>query len=305
MKRIFKTNICSIPCSCRLGLLLAIALGGVVFPEMAQSDTVPALLIPPVPPSVLMQSRGALVWDADSKELNTKLGDGTASFVFWFTNTSTADITINSVRASCGCTTAKVAPMPWRIVLGTNSPIEISVDLRGKQGTISKTVTVDTSAGVKTLRFKVNIPVAQAAPQSTQPAAQPESLDPDRLEGIQRAKADRQVVFTDPKCAACHADPAKGQTDGAVLYSGICATCHDSPERAQMVTDLHALKHETDLDYWLHWIEHGRAGSMMPAFGRSAGGPLDRQQIAALASHCVKTFQPKLSPETDPKQRVM
>ena len=112
------------------------------------------------------------------------------------------------------------------------------------------------------------------------------------LAGGQSALADRQVVFKDAACAKCHAEPAKGKTDGQQLYAAVCGTCHDSPQRAALVTDLKALKHETDSDYWKQWITYGRAGSMMPAFGDSQGGPLTQLQIDSLASYCVKTFLP-------------
>ncbi len=278
----------------RRSLLLATTVVGLSF-------SYPACAASPNPSPVAPgQCVPGLVWDSEFKEVSPKPGDAAATFTFWFTNASPEEVTINSVRASCGCTTAKVPALPWKITPGTNSPIEVSVDLRGKQGVISKTVTVDSTAGTKSLMFKINIPAPQPPQETTRPSAPSALLDADRVQGMKLALADRQVVFSDPQCATCHADPAKGQTDGALLYSAICANCHDSPQRAELVTDLRALKHGTDLDYWQHWIEQGRAGSMMPAFSRGSGGPLDQRQISALAAYCAKTFQPSGSP-----QRVM
>ena len=243
-------------------------------------------------PTASPQNLTALAWDSEFKELSTKLGDATAQFTFWFTNTSSEELTIKSVRASCGCTTAKVPALPWKIIPGASNPIEVSVDLRGKQGAISKALTVDTTAGTKSLTFKINIPNAPAAAEAAQPSAPSAQLDPDRARGMDLALKDRQVVFKDAQCATCHADPAQGQTDGEQLYSAVCANCHDSPQRAELVTNLRTLKNETDVDYWKQWISNGRDGSMMPAFSRSEGGPLNEQQIDALAAYCALVFKP-------------
>ena len=285
-----------------LGLWLVITVGGLSVQGMAEvADPLLHPAAPPLPVKILAapgspgapaQCQGALVWDSEFKEISTKPGEATASFTFWFTNASASEVTINSVRASCGCTTAKMAALPWKIAPGTNGPIEVSVDLRGKQGVISKAVTVDSTAGAKSLTFKINIPAAQPAQDNTRHETPVAPLDADRVQNMQLSLHDRQVVFKDAQCATCHADPAKGQTDGALLYSSVCATCHDSPMRASLVPDLRALKQETDLDYWKQWIAHGRTSSMMPAFARSEGGPLDDRQIVALAAYCAKTFQP-------------
>ena len=233
----------------------------------------------------------ALTWDAERKEYTTEPGDTHANYTFWFTNTSDKEVIINAVRTSCGCTVAKLPATPWPIQPGTNGPIEVSIDLRGKSGTITKSVTVESSAGVKALIVGVNVTGGTAAVGAFG-ANHPAMGDQERLENMQKSLADRQVVFKDAKCATCHADPAKGQADGSVIYRGICATCHDSPLRAAAVTDLKALKHETDIDYWKHWITHGRPGSMMPAYALSEGGPLNDTQIQSLAQYCMSAFQP-------------
>lgn len=251
----------------------------------------PAVTIQPIPSSFAQLTN--LTWDAVEKEVNTKVGDATANYTFWFTNTSPGEVVINAVRTSCGCTVPKLPATPWRIQPGTNGPIEVTLDLRGKSGAIAKGVTVETSAGIKSLIIKANIPTDAAAAGSftVNHSGHPPMADMERLENMQKALKDRQVVFKDAKCAECHAKPALGQTDGAAIYRGVCATCHDSQFRAAAVTDLKALKHETDLDYWKYWITHGKEGSMMPAFGKEHGGPLTEQQINALAAFCFNTFK--------------
>ena len=245
---------------------------------------VPVMLAAPANPN-------ALVWDAEMKEASPAAGEASANYTFWFTNTSQSEVVINAVRTSCGCTSTKLPTMPWHIPPGTNSPLEVSIDLRGKSGVISKAVTVDSTAGIKSLIIKVNMP-GGAQQTGLQIPGHPAMNDVDRLKNMQSALGDRQVVFKDAKCATCHADPAKTLAGGPQLYSAVCGICHDSVQRAALVPDLKALKHETDLDYWKQWITYGKAGSMMPAFGKVDGGPLSEQQIAALADYCMKTFQP-------------
>ena len=255
-------------------------------PAPAPQAAVAAAVAAAAPPAPA--NPNALVWDAENKELTPAAGEVNGGFTFWFTNVSPNEVIINSVRTSCGCTTAKLPSMPWHVAPGTNGSLDVNVDLRGKSGVISKAVTVDSTAGIKSLIVKLNLGGAQPIAGHTVPAMN----DVDRLKNMQSSLADRQVVFKDAACAKCHADPAKGVTSGQQLYSAVCGTCHDSPQRAALVTDLRALKHETDADYWKQWITYGRPGSMMPAFGDSQGGPLNEHQIDMLANYCAHTFRP-------------
>jgi mono/diheme cytochrome c family protein len=240
-----------------------------------------ANLFTPVDPNIIK-------WDAETKEHSAKLGDAEAKFTFWLTNVSPSEVLVNSVRTSCGCTVAKLPSQPWHIPSGSNGPIDVTMNLAGKSGMISKGVTVETSAGIKQLTVKCNIPVN--APGSL-PVQQSGTMgDADRLKNMQLAMADRQVVFKNQECAKCHAEPAKNKTDGRILYAGVCATCHNSQHRAAAVPDLRLLKHPTDADYWRQWTAHGRPGSMMPAYAESEGGPLNEQQINALVDFMMKAF---------------
>src|SRR5437867_1916356 len=121
-----------------------------IVPATPPQVAVPAA--PPVQPVVippLLQVAApsmpltALTWDAERKEYTTKPGDVTANYTFWFTNTSDQEVVINAVRTSCGCTVAKLPVTPWPIPPGTNGPIDVSIDLRGKSGAITKSVTVE------------------------------------------------------------------------------------------------------------------------------------------------------------------
>ncbi|HEY0550197.1 MAG TPA: DUF1573 domain-containing protein [Verrucomicrobiae bacterium] len=99
-----------------------------------------------------------LKWDADSKEYAAKLGEESAPFTFCVTNVSSADVSIDALRASCGCTAAQLPTIPYKLASGSNVTIKVAMDLRGKQGSITKTVFVESSAGTKPLLVRANIP---------------------------------------------------------------------------------------------------------------------------------------------------
>src|SRR5262245_50764321 len=82
----------------------------------------------------------ALVWDAEFKDYTTKPGERYAQFTFWFTNVASTEVVIRSARSSCFCTVAKLPEQPWSIAPGKGGPIEVTLDLLGKGGTVSKAV---------------------------------------------------------------------------------------------------------------------------------------------------------------------
>jgi len=101
--------------------------------------------------------------------------------------------------------------------------------------------------------------------------------------GVAAAKIDRQAVFKGD-CVSCHAANVKGRY-GQQLFASVCAVCHEANPRATMVPDLHDLKDPTSEEFWRAWITSGKAGTLMPAFSTSQGGPLDDLQIASLAAY--------------------
>jgi hypothetical protein len=101
------------------------------------------------------------VFDSEKKDYSARAGEASASFTFNLTNVSSAEVIVNRVSTSCGCTVAKLPEQPWHLAPGTNGPINVTVDLRGKSGTIMKSVTVDSSAGMKSLLVQVTIPPPQ------------------------------------------------------------------------------------------------------------------------------------------------
>ncbi|MGA3284941.1 MAG: DUF1573 domain-containing protein [Verrucomicrobiota bacterium] len=186
------------------------------------------------------------------------------------TNFTPINVTILSVRPSCGCTTAELPPLPWTIAPSTNGQIRFSVNLQGKSGTLIKTVTVSTDEGSKILMLRINI----------LPPVIPKMTEEERARDIAAAKIDRQAVFHGD-CAKCHLKNIQDKY-GKPLFDSVCGICHEAEQRATMVPDLHNLKTPTNDEFWRTWIAHGKPGSLMPAFATSEGGPLTDIQIASI-----------------------
>ncbi|MDB6017571.1 MAG: hypothetical protein JWR19_2060 [Pedosphaera sp.] len=237
--------------------------------------------IPPIPAAATPASPGdSLVWDALKKDQETKPGQTSAGFFFSVTNTASSDVVIDHVQTSCGCTVAKIPSQPWILKPGADGRMDVSVDLKGKSGTIYKTVTVFfTNGAPKQLTIQVVIPDS------------PEMV---RFRNQQMAIADRQGVFKGD-CARCHVEPTRGLL-GKELFATACGICHESEHRASMVPNLHALNHSTDHIYWTQWISNGKAGTLMPAFAADQGGPLSADQIASLADYLSQSISPHPQP---------
>lgn len=86
--------------------------------------------------------------------------NGKVSCVFEFTNTGKADLVLQKVRASCGCTTPEWTKEP--VKPGEKGTVKATYNASGRPGAFSKTITVTTNAGEKRLSIKGEvIPKAQ------------------------------------------------------------------------------------------------------------------------------------------------
>lgn len=230
--------------------------------------------------SVPVSSAG-LVWDSDMKATNVMAGESAACFTFNFTNVSASSITVLGVHPSCGCTTAQMPPLPWKIASGTNGQIGITVNIAGKSGTLLKTVNIVTEGGSKLISLKITV----------LPSTRPELSADVRVHNLALAQADRQAVFRGD-CADCHVKPG-GNKLGRELYDADCAICHEGGHRATMVPDLHTLSQTTTIEFWRTWIAYGRPHSLMPAFAIGEGGPLTDTQITSLADFIMAAIPSK------------
>jgi len=247
-------------------LLLAGALG------LSAQPTTPAHTGPGVNFSRAMapMPAGILAWDALSKTVDATNGQPVAHLMFTFTNQFTNNVSIVNARPSCGCTTVEMPPVPWMVPAGTTGQIKLNINLSGKVGTLFKSVNVVTDQGTQTLGLRVNIA----------PPVAPTMSEAQRAAGIAAAKVDRQAVFKGD-CALCHVKNVMGKF-GEPLYLAIC---DEANPRASMVPDLHQLPVATSEEYWRATISAGKAGTLMPAFAISQGGPLNEIQIASLAAY--------------------
>ncbi len=221
-----------------------------------------------------------LAWDSTAKDLTSEVGATNIIVTFSVTNVSTTNVVIRSVRPSCGCTIAKLPSQPWTLQPGDHGDIQASLDLRGKRGLLQKYLSVDSSAGFKLLIFKVHIPENAATSMAMET----------RGRNLMAALADRQAVFKGT-CVSCHVEPTKGKL-GAELYVAACGICHDSTHRASMVPDLQAVRRPTR-EYWHRWTASGKAGTLMPAFAQTEGGPLNDAQITSLVDYLMIRFPPR------------
>ena len=127
----------------------------VALPPLQPAPAVPA--VPPAAPAatsipVAIPDPNALKWDAETKDFEAKSGDVSAAFTFVVTNVSKEMVSINSLRTSCGCTVAQLPSTPYLLGAGSNVSIGVTMDLRGKFGQVTKTVSVDSSARARTRR---------------------------------------------------------------------------------------------------------------------------------------------------------
>lgn len=211
-----------------------------------------------------------LTWDSMLREHTAQPGEKETEFTFKATNETAAPIVVTNIRTSCGCTVARMPNLPWEFAPGAEGSLPVTLNFAGKRGTITKSITVTSSAGIQRLLVRVDIPMEN---DGTLPTGM-------RSENLKIAAADRQAVFKG-ECADCHVKPTIGKM-GRELYDTACGICHDAEHRAVMVTDLTARKHVLNEDYWRYWIAIGRPNSLMPAFSKLAGGPLTDAQVESL-----------------------
>ncbi len=264
----------------RSTILAALFFATGIFTGTAQTSNVvatAAVYMPDITHANDPLPEGVLGWDALSKSVDATNEQEFARFIFAFTNITPTNVSILEVHPSCGCTTAELPPVPWLLPAGAKGEIGLSVNLAGKSGTpgaLFKTVNVTTDHGKKDLILRINI---------LPPPPMPEMTEEQRFAGIAAAKVDRQAVFKGD-CASCHLKKIGGKY-GQQLFETLCAICHEAKDRATMVPDLANLKVPTNEEFWRAWITAGKAGSLMPAFATSQGGPLSDLQIASLAAY--------------------
>lgn len=238
----------------------------------------------PLPDNPAAPLTSFIAFDDEQKAVSVTNGTPAAHFSFNLTNISSADVTINYVRASCGCTVAQLPSVPWKLAPKESGQFSATMQLAGTPpgGTKIKTLTVVADKGTQVLYVRATV---------LPPVAGMTSMD--RVNNQKIAMADRQKVFQGD-CATCHVAPAKDAVGndkmGKDLYAAVCGVCHEAATRASFVPDLHHLPEPTNPQFWRNWIAHGKPGTLMPAFARSESGILTDEQIESLVNYLSTTI---------------
>ena len=138
---------------------------------------------------------------------------------------------------------------------GERGRINVSVDIRGKTGRISKTIQVyanDPANPVTKLTVTMDIK--------------------DRVH-LNQYKATE--IFSE-KCRDCHVDQGKGKT-GWDLFKADCFMCHNAGKNSSLTQMSKKPK-----DYLLRVIRQGVDNTVMPGWDAKADGPLDDAEIKSL-----------------------
>jgi hypothetical protein len=132
-------------------------------PSIPKAPFQPAETIQRPPPLSSSDTLGAniLVWDAKMKKGNPDPGEEKVEFTFTLTNVSPAELVIYATETTCECTVANLPSNPWLVPPGGSGQIHVTLNLHGKQGTLSKGVTVFTSKGNSLLTVEAVAPVPQ------------------------------------------------------------------------------------------------------------------------------------------------
>ena len=223
-----------------------------------------------------------LTWDSLGKRYQSRPEELDIKFTFHFLNKTKKEISIKETFTSCGCTVAKLPATPWIIKPGEKGSIPITMDVRGKSGVIEKQTTVVTDLGNVTLTTKVAIGAIKSANKPRKRSKE------ERAANLKLAAQNRQAIFQN-NCVECHVEPTKGKR-GRQLYATACGICHDATNRASFVTELRSISKGKTQSYWEQWVKDSKPGSLMPAFAKKHGGPLDDSQIRSLVTYLTRVF---------------
>ena len=103
----------------------------------------------------------AVKFDEDVFDFGTITQGEKVTHEFKFKNTGDKDLIISSASADCGCTVPEVPKKP--VPAGETNIIRVTFDSEGKQGIVTKTITLVTNCipNAKTIKIKANIFVPQ------------------------------------------------------------------------------------------------------------------------------------------------
>jgi hypothetical protein len=109
-------------------------------------------------PSPNLVPASVLAFDADLKQFDAVTTNQNATFTFWVTNVCATNVLILEAETSCGCAAVQLPARPWVLQPLDFGPISVVLDLRGRRGIVLKAVQLTSSAGVKALVVRANMP---------------------------------------------------------------------------------------------------------------------------------------------------
>ena len=139
---------------------------------------------------------------------------------------------------------------------GDKGKVQVSVDLRGKRGQVTKTVQVlsnDPKKPVTTLTVTALV------------------RDSMHLQKFSPGK-----IF-DKQCSSCHVEQGRGKT-GIALFQADCFMCHNAGTKASAITGMSRRPEK----YLRMKIRDGIEQSMMPGWSLKSGGPLTDEEVDSL-----------------------
>jgi hypothetical protein len=105
-----------------------------------------------------------MVFGTESHDFGTIAEGPAGEYEFEFKNTGKEPLTIETVHASCGCTTPSYSKEP--IAPGKSGKIKASYNTVGRPGAFTKSITVTSNAGTKVLTIRGTV---EKAPTSSVP----------------------------------------------------------------------------------------------------------------------------------------
>ncbi len=116
--------------------------------------------------TIAQNKEAEIKFEKTSHDFGTITEGTQATVEFEFTNTGNAPLILNSVNASCGCTTPEWTREP--IPPGQKGIIKAVYNSSGRPGSFSKSITVNSNAksGTKILSIRGTVEPKQAAPAS-------------------------------------------------------------------------------------------------------------------------------------------
>lgn len=107
-----------------------------------------------------------LVFETEVHDFGTVPEGPNADYEFTFKNTGKEPINLQTVNASCGCTTPSWSKEP--VLPGKTGSIKASYSTKGRPGGFTKSITVVSNAGTKVLTIKGTV---EPAPSGSAPAS--------------------------------------------------------------------------------------------------------------------------------------